>query len=248
MDLVERRAAPPHHRHPWEEARRALIRTVVAEEARRRAVRLDVALDVGSGDGWLAAGLAADLGLRRVDAFDIAYSDDDLRELGSECVHPMRDAPDARYDVVLLLDVIEHVEDDVALLTFARERLADCGFVAVSVPAWPRLATTHDRALGHYRRYAPEGLRTALAQAGLEAVVVGGAFSSLLPIRALQRMRERASGPRPLPDLGTWSHGAGVTRLVAGALTLDARLGRSLAQRGRTVPGLSLWAIAVPLS
>ena len=29
---------------------------------------------------------------------------------------------------------------------------------------------------------------------------------------------------------------------------LNARLGRSLAQRGRTVPGLSLWAIAVPLS
>jgi hypothetical protein len=248
VDLVERREGQPENRHPWEQARRRLVSAVVSDAVARGDRAPETALDIGSGDAWLGASLAQDLGLRRVDAFDVAYSDHDLRELRTPVVNPIRERPEGDYDLVFLFDVIEHVEDDVALLGVARERVAGDGVVAVSVPAWPRLATAHDRALGHYRRYTPQRLRSSLSAAGLEPIMLGGAFSSLLPVRALQRIRERATQERPLPDLGAWQGGAVMTAALSTVLAADALLGAKLASRKIVVPGLSLWTVAVPVS
>lgn len=231
-------------RHPWEQARRNLVGDVVREAAAARGLRLDAALDIGSGDAWLAAGLGADLALRHVDALDIAYSDDDLRELATDVVRPVRACPDRAYDVAFLLDVIEHVPDDQVLLRLARDHVVPAGLVMVSVPAWPRLATMHDVALGHHRRYTPGRLRAALDDAGLRTIATGGAFSALLPIRAAQRIVEQRRGARDLPDLGQWTGGERVTAAVTAVLTADARLGRRAAAHGIPLPGLSVWALA----
>jgi len=248
MDLSERPLGPIAIRHPWEQARRRLIAGVLRSAATGRGRPPITALDIGSGDAWLAGALARDLELRSVDAFDVGYTDEDCRALQTDVVHPTATCPDGRHDLVLLLDVIEHVADDVDLLRTARERVADDGVVMVTVPAWPRLATNHDTALGHYRRYTPSRLRAALADAGLEESRLGGAFISLLPVRAGQRVLERVRGPRPLPDLGQWGRGPLATRALTTALAWDAAVGSQLAARGAVLPGLTLWATAVRAS
>lgn len=245
MDLAEWRAVAAPVRHPWERARRRLVSGVLEDALGPRDGGGLAALDVGSGDAWLSGKIAEDLGLDHVTAFDIGYTDDDCRALRTAVVQPALDWPDQRYDLVLLLDVIEHVADDVDLLRRAREHLGDSGTLMVTVPAWPSFATAHDAALGHHRRYTPASLRAALASAGLRERRLGGAFASLLPLRKAQRVLERVRGPKPQAGVSGWTGGPLTTRVLAAALAGDARCGAWLAERNRLLPGLSLWAIAV---
>ena len=75
-------------------------------------------------------------------------------------------AEDERFDTLLYLDVLEHIEDDREELRRAARRLRSGGRVIVLSPAHQSLFTEFDRAIGHHRRYdkrslgalEPEGL------------------------------------------------------------------------------------------
>lgn len=58
-----------------------------------------------------------------------------------------------RYDTLLYIDVLEHIEDATAELQRANELLATGGHLIIVVPAYPFLYSPFDRAIGHYRRY-----------------------------------------------------------------------------------------------
>jgi hypothetical protein len=149
---------------------------------------------------------------------------------------------------VLILDVIEHVQDDAAFLRDVLARLRSGGTAIVSVPAWPWLYGPHDVHLGHCRRYSPAAARSLLSAAGLEIEQAGGLFHALLPARALAVLASRlsrgkkADKGRSLADLGNWGGGAAVTRVLDGILRLEGRVSRRLAAMGVDFPGLSWWA------
>ncbi|HEX4047111.1 MAG TPA: class I SAM-dependent methyltransferase [Elusimicrobiota bacterium] len=93
-------------------------------------------------------------------------------------------------DTILLLNVLEHIEDDRAFLR-AAARCAPGGRLAILVPAMPALYGTFDSQAGHFRRYAPGALRGALAGAGLRVRSLSyfnavGAASWLLSARVLK--------------------------------------------------------------
>jgi SAM-dependent methyltransferase len=73
-----------------------------------------------------------------------------------------------RYDAIVAINVIEHVEDDVAAVSQLASLLAPGGQLLVYVPALPLLFGTVDQALGHYRRYTRPTLERTLRAAGLE--------------------------------------------------------------------------------
>jgi SAM-dependent methyltransferase len=64
-----------------------------------------------------------------------------------------------RFDCVLYIDVLEHIEDDAGELRRATELLAPGGAVVVLSPAHQWLYTPFDKAIGHYRRYTRADLR-----------------------------------------------------------------------------------------
>jgi SAM-dependent methyltransferase len=72
-----------------------------------------------------------------------------------------------RFDTILYIDVLEHIEDDRAELARAAAHLAPSGVLIVLSPAHPFLYTPFDAAIGHYRRYTRAALRAA-APAGLK--------------------------------------------------------------------------------
>lgn len=74
------------------------------------------------------------------------------------------------FDTVLLLDVLEHVEQDVALAQVLASQMATAGHMIVKVPAGPSLYSSLDEAIGHHRRYDFESLEGVLRSAGLEVV------------------------------------------------------------------------------
>jgi SAM-dependent methyltransferase len=66
--------------------------------------------------------------------------------------------PSERFDAILYLDVIEHIEDDAAELERAARHLIPSGRLIVLVPAHQFLFSPFDAAIGHYRRYSRTGL------------------------------------------------------------------------------------------
>jgi SAM-dependent methyltransferase len=69
-------------------------------------------------------------------------------------------------DSIVLVNVLEHIEDDRALLHAAWKRLAPGGYLLLFLPALPALFGTLDEAFGHFRRYTRAELREKLRAAG----------------------------------------------------------------------------------
>jgi SAM-dependent methyltransferase len=77
---------------------------------------------------------------------------------------------DARFDSVLMVNVLEHIADDVEALRGLGRLLVPGGFVVVYVPALNGLYGPWDKRIGHYRRYSVWRLREVFREAGLEPV------------------------------------------------------------------------------
>jgi SAM-dependent methyltransferase len=75
-------------------------------------------------------------------------------------------------DTVVAVNVLERLDDDVAGLRSMAGAARPGGRLLLIVPGFPRLAGAFDQALGHLRRYTPEGLRAAVQAAGLEPEVL----------------------------------------------------------------------------
>ncbi|MBN2493517.1 MAG: glycosyltransferase [Deltaproteobacteria bacterium] len=77
-----------------------------------------------------------------------------------------------RYDTVVCLNVLEHVEDDAGAVRRMASVLEPGGRLVVLVPQHGFLMSEMDRALGHVRRYDPGALEALLGGAGLEVEAV----------------------------------------------------------------------------
>ena len=73
-----------------------------------------------------------------------------------------------RFDTVVMLDVLEHIGDDSAILCRLHDALVPGGTLVLKVPAMPALYGAADRAVGHHRRYTRRGLDRTMREAGFE--------------------------------------------------------------------------------
>ena len=74
------------------------------------------------------------------------------------------------WNAVVMVNVLEHIKDDAAVLAGVRELLEKDGKLAVFVPALPFLYSKLDEVVGHYRRYLREDLSALLGGAGFEVI------------------------------------------------------------------------------
>jgi 2-polyprenyl-3-methyl-5-hydroxy-6-metoxy-1,4-benzoquinol methylase len=101
-------------------------------------------------------------------------------------------------DVITLLDVLEHVEDDEASLSALYSVLREDGVFVCTVPALPALWSEHDEALHHKRRYTRRALEEKLMHAGFQVERITYYTSFLLPLVWVQRRaNEWRRGPSP---------------------------------------------------
>ena len=77
-----------------------------------------------------------------------------------------------RFDLVAAFEVLEHIEDDAAVLDEWLRLVRPNGHLLLSVPADPERFGSHDVLVGHYRRYTGDRLRQLLADAGTADVDV----------------------------------------------------------------------------
>jgi len=139
-------------------------------------------LEVGAGLGTITRKLvAADESLSVVALEPALNLFDQLRAFASvtprvsasslTCAEYLRAEP-GRFDVVLYLNVLEHIEHDVGELRTAASGLVPGGHVLVFGPAMGWLYSDLDYNAGHYRRYTVASLRRAAMEAGLEVVQI----------------------------------------------------------------------------
>jgi hypothetical protein len=245
MDLIERPGGVVR-RHPWELARaRFFIRLVQRLDL---VDRTDGWLDVGAGDAWFAQQLLNVLpSSTRMACWDTEYPTTPASQWAPALpgVEFAATRPAGMFGGILMLDVIEHVEDDVGFVRDVVDgSLAPGGWVLASVPAYQALFTSHDRALRHFRRYTPGSIRTVLESAGLQVATRGGLFHGLLPVRAAQAWRERLRPPTgESKGIGDWQGGARLTKTLTAALDTEARASLAMAMRRvPPMPGLTTWA------
>lgn len=78
-----------------------------------------------------------------------------------------------KFDTVVCVNVLEHIEDDARALGLFRDIVAETGGqVLIFVPAVQGIYGPHDAALGHHRRYSKRTLRSAFAAAGLDVAAM----------------------------------------------------------------------------
>ena len=137
-------------------------------------------------------------------------------------------------DTLMLLDVIEHIENDVAFLQSLLPAFPNCRCVIVTVPARQEVWSNYDEYYGHYRRYTIETLNRSLVSAGLRPVKTRYFFQSLylaaLLINFLGQKRQVVLSP----PRSVFLH-----RVIAKVLDVENRVFNRLPG-----PGLSLLSIA----
>ncbi len=96
-----------------------------------------------------------------------------------------------QFQLITLLDVLEHIDDERASLQTLENLLASGGHLLISVPAFPFLWGPHDEQHHHKRRYRAAGLRARIAEAGLDVQWLSYYNSSLFPAVAAVRLLHR---------------------------------------------------------
>jgi SAM-dependent methyltransferase len=99
--------------------------------------------------------------------------------------------PDACVDVVVALNVLEHIEDDRAAASELARLLRPGGAAVIELPAGPRLYDAYDKGLLHFRRYTQAGARALFEAAGLRVVDESHIGFFVFPAFALVKLRNK---------------------------------------------------------
>jgi SAM-dependent methyltransferase len=111
--------------------------------------------------------------------------------------------PDGRIQLVTMLDVLEHLDDEAPALREVTRLLQQGGYFLFTVPAFMMLWSGHDEALHHHRRYRRGPLRRLVEAAGLEVEWVSYYNASLFPpVAAIRLARRLVGGGSRSADVG----------------------------------------------
>ncbi|MBR8064628.1 methyltransferase domain-containing protein [Burkholderia ambifaria] len=149
-------------------------------------------LDVGAGSGFFSKHLLERTRATEAWCVDTSYPDDTDGEAAGKPVHFRRAVDRLDADLVLLMDVLEHVDDDVGLLARYVQGAPKGSRFLITVPAFQFLWSAHDDFLEHKRRYTLDGLEDVARRAGLEVEHGAYYFGLTFPLAAAMRLSERA--------------------------------------------------------
>jgi SAM-dependent methyltransferase len=117
----------------------------------------------------------------------------DVRQGGAEALPVDGDA----FDLVALLDTLEHCQDDMAVLRECRRACAPGGYLVVTTPAFMALWSHNDELNRHYRRYTASELRQKLTDAGFQVARLTHNNFLLFPPAAALMVLRRVMGRQP---------------------------------------------------
>ncbi len=192
--VFDRMAELDQH-HWWFLARRDILSTLLDRAVgQKKGARI---LEIGCGTGHNFSMLGR---FGTVDALEIDDKARDLastrlgRAVGDAALPALDGVEDGAYDVIALLDVLEHVEGDEAALLGIRKKLKPGGKLLITVPANKWMWSAHDVAHHHHRRYARGELLAVARKAGFRVDYTSHFNTVLFPLIAAARIVGKLMG------------------------------------------------------
>lgn len=151
----------------------------------------DQVVEIGCGNGLVQRGVE--------DCYGIPVAGFDLTEHALERnisrssplyyydIHQRAPEFRARFDIVLLMDVLEHIADQAAFLQSIKYHMTVDGALVVNVPAHQFLYSHYDHSVGHYRRYSVRSLKEVAEQNGFFMHSFSYWGAPLLPLLLLRK-------------------------------------------------------------
>jgi len=248
-------------RHPWEKARREVVVSLIKRFLPRIMNERSQVLDIGCGDTWLIEQLSSDLVQSKFIAVDTAFNEQLLKKYRDRLNRDKFEVFDSldsalinrekKADLVLLLDVIEHIEDDITFLkwtqSFSNHITTETKFL-ITVPAFQSLFCEHDVFLGHYRRYTNRMLKQHIEEAGMEVEHIGYFFFTLLPLRIIEVLKEKlSSSEKSAKGVASWKEKS-TDAIIKWVLLTDYKVSTLFNKIGIRLPGLSNYIVCKPKS
>ncbi len=246
MDLIEK--SDTSLRHPWELARFKVVKSLIDKHVDDY-IGKNV-LDLGCGDLYFLDKFSNNKPDAKFYAIDTAFNESFINSRRNSSIKLFKslehlpENEDLIFDVVFLMDVIEHIENDLNFL----KNLGESRYVStntlflITVPAYQILFCEHDRFLGHYRRYTNSTLESTIKKTGLVSLKKGYFFFSLLVPRFLEVQKEKKdTGKKAVSGTGLthWNSNKFITNTIKTMLLLDFKISQIIKKLGITIPGLS---------
>jgi SAM-dependent methyltransferase len=238
--IVYERMAAHDTTHWWYRARREILSDYLTrfgdlpKDAR--------ILEIGCGTGHNLPMLAqfGEIDAIEIDETAAAQASARLgKKVGSSPLPELEGVEPGSYDLVAVLDVVEHVEDDVAALRAIATALKPGGKILITVPAHQWMWSAHDVVNHHKRRYSKGTLTAALDKAGLQWRQLRWFNSLLFPLAVAARFAGKLRGkddsddsPPPKALNAVFERIFGLERHLLGRLPMP--------------PGLSIIVLASP--
>src|SRR5438445_10100628 len=226
-------------RHWWYRGRRQVLERVIAALRLAPAARI---LDAGCGSGRNMVELSRRGTVTGVEVSDTGAGLARARHAGEVISGSVLQMPfaSASFDLAVCLDVLEHLEDDLAALRELRRVVAPGGSLLVTVPAYQWLWSGHDEVNHHHRRYTRRSLQRVAERAGWQQVRTTYFNSLLLPVAIMLRLLDRVNTKTTESSLDLWVPPEPLNWLLERPLAMEGAL---IGRGGRIPGGLSLLAV-----
>jgi len=223
------------NQHPWYQSRSECVLSIIKK------IKPQNLADIGSSDMFLTKKVK-DFVAENIYAVDLIFPENGVTsDDGIKCLRYIKDLPDSEIDCISMLDVLEHIEDDVSFYKEAVAKLKSGGTILVTVPAFQFLFSAHDERARHIRRYNRKQLLQLLKQDDIEVQYCHYFYTSLFKMRLLSSLRKKNySG-----DSNNWKYSEKhlITIFFKSLLDFDFWLNKTFNKIGIRFPGLSLIAV-----
>lgn len=221
MDLKERDALGSQADSHWYYVSKARMITKHFSRKPRKV------LDVGAGLGWFSRWLLENGHAESATCVDPGYEADLVeRSANGREINLVRSIEETDADLVLLMDVLEHVDDDIGLLKEYYDKAPSGAEFIITVPAFKFLWSAHDDYLDHRRRYTISMLRNTIREAGGTPDSMHYFFGCIFPAAAAVRLVKRNS-PAEKSDMKPVPSGLNeILKLVCRTESLVMKLNR----------------------
>jgi SAM-dependent methyltransferase len=220
--------------HPWKLSRG----NCVLKQLRHK--NLHNVADIGVNDMYYTK-KAKEFADGKIYAVDVFFPENGETRDGIFCINDIKKLPDNELDRIIMMDVLEHIENDKIFFDVIVNKLKNGGIMLITVPAWQFLFSAHDVKSLHYRRYNRKQLLALLKHNEIKTEKCHYFYTSLFLARlAFISKKDKFGGN----DIG-WKYSEKniMTIIVKTVLDIDFWINKILDKIGVHLPGLSLIAV-----
>ena len=239
MDIKELESGVDPNSHWYFRAKRNFLLRNVPEGCTQ-------SVDIGAGSKYFSYELAKVDSMKSVFPIDPNFFAEDTETIKQCKVISLKQTSDqiCNSQFWVFMDVIEHIDDDIAFLKNYVQIAPMGSTFFITVPAYTFMWSQHDVVLGHYRRYTRRSLNTLMANAGLTTIKSGYFYSFLFPLAFIQRKVLSRLAKTKKEESGLSKQNFVLSKVFELILNLELRITNGFGK----LPGLTVACVAVKSS